>query len=57
MFRSHLTRGMDPANYWNRAILILAPMFGAGGVVVGLAREGSAWPGVEAAGAAFALWA
>jgi hypothetical protein len=57
VFRSHLTRGMDPANYWNRAILILAPMFGAGGVVVGLAREGSAWPGVEAAGAAFALWA
>lgn len=48
---------MDPANYWNRAILILTPMFGVGGAAVGLIEGSSIWPGVEAAGTAFAMWA
>ncbi len=56
-FRSHIMRALDPANPWNRAILILSVVAGAMGALLTLVFDRDLILAIQAGGATFLSWA
>lgn len=56
-FRSHITRALDPANSWNRAILILSVVAGAIGALLTVVIDRDLILAIQAGGATFLSWA
>ncbi|MGH8872775.1 MAG: hypothetical protein ACRDWS_12440 [Acidimicrobiia bacterium] len=55
--RSHIMRPLDPADPWNRAIVVLAAAAGATGAYLTLLQDRDLLLAIEAGGATFLTWA
>lgn len=56
-YRTHLGRGLDPDNKWNRAIAIISLLAGLTGAALTITLDRDLWLAIQAGGTTFLAWA